>query len=211
MATAPQESLTTQPLEAVLVLGKELRRDPDRGRRELAARAAAAAVLWRMHDCVVVCFEAPLRGQTEAGSAIVGRFLAEHGVPDSAVRLSRRSRSTREEVLLLAAAAHSHGWKRIAVVTSRYHAVRARRMVDEVMGEGGARVVVPEELAEHADAWERERIRAGTPCTEVLRRERRVEALMTVLAYSLRPLPASLRFRVEVVAGGVLRRATARP
>ena len=127
------------------------------------------------------------------------------------MHLSRKSRSTREEVLLLADAAHSHGWKRIAVITARYHAVRAQRMVDEVMGEGAARVVVPEQLEAHADAWERERIRAGTPCTEVLRRERRVETLMTVLAYALRPLPASLRYRVEVVAGGVLRRATARP
>ena len=92
-------------VDAVLILGKELRRDPCRGLAELKARSAAAAALLRLGVPVAVSLEAPLRGQLDAGSALVARLLAELGVEEGKLLAAQITRSTREEALEAAALA----------------------------------------------------------------------------------------------------------
>ena len=71
--------------DAVLILGKELRRDAERARAELRARSAAAAVALRRGVAEVWTLEARLRGQAEAGSDIVRGYLGALGVPPERV------------------------------------------------------------------------------------------------------------------------------
>ena len=122
-------------VDGVLILGKELRHFPERARRELKARSAAAAVALRAHGAqAAVSLEAPLAGQEDAGSAIVASFLGELGVPAERMVLDERTRSTREEAVEGARVADRLGWKRVLVVTSAYHVPRARRVFGDVLG-----------------------------------------------------------------------------
>ena len=186
------------------MLGKELRRDEPRARRELAARAAAAALLWRRHGCSVLTLEAPLRGQRDAGSVIVARLLAAHGLPASAVVAAEESRSTREELLALRRRVRMHRWSHVLIVTSAYHVARSQRICDDVLGSGLGRVLAPEALLAGAPSDLAVPIRAGVPSAATLELERRTERRLSMLAGALFPLPRALRFRVEVVAGALL-------
>ena len=191
--------------DAVQILGKELRRDPERARRELAARSAAAAVLWRRHACPVLTLEAPLRGQADAGSEIVSRLLASHGVPARAIIAAQETRSTREELLALSRRVRARGWTQVLVVTSSYHVARSQRISDDVLGPGVGRVLAPEALLAGAPPPLADAIRAGVVRAEALARERRAERRLSLLALGLRPLPRRLRFGLEVAAGAVAR------
>ena len=84
---------------AVQVLGKELRRAPNRALVELRARTAAASVAVRLGAQYVVSLEAPLRGQVLAGSQIVQSNLHELGIGDEKMVLDCQTRSTREEAV----------------------------------------------------------------------------------------------------------------
>lgn len=196
--------------DAVQVLGKELRRDAERARRELAARSAGAALLWHRHGCPVLTLEAPLRGQTDAGSAIVARFLRAHGVPDTAIEAAEESRSTREEVMALGRRAEVRGWSQVLVLTSAYHVARSQRICDDVLGAGVGRVLAPEALLAGAAPLFAAPIRAGVPGAAALARERAAERRLMGLAALLRPLPRRLRFGLEVAAGAVARGADRR-
>jgi hypothetical protein len=197
-------SLGPRP-DAVQVLGKELRRDAERARRELAARSAGAALLFRRHGCAVLTLEAPLRGQADAGSAIVARLLRAHGVPDAAIEVAEESRSTREEIMALATRVRVRRWGHVLVLTSAYHVARSQRICDDVLGSGLARVLAPEALLAGAAPALAATIRAGVPVGAALARERAVERRLAVLAALLRPLPRRLRFGLEVAAGAAAR------
>lgn len=191
--------------DAVLVLGKELRRFPARARRELAARAAGAVVLWRRHGCPVLALEAPLRGQREAGSAMVTGLLRSHGVPLGDIEAAEESRSTREEVLALRRRARDRGWAQILVLTAAYHVRRSQVICDGVLGPGCARVLAPEALLAGAPPDLQPAIRAGVSTPAALAPEHAVERRLTLLAAVLRPLPRRVRFGVEVAAGAAAR------
>lgn len=190
--------------DAVQVLGKELRHEPERAMRELRARSAAAAVARAGRP--VVTLEAPLRGQPEAGSAIVLRLLATLGVPRGAVVAAQESRSTREEALGLARRAQQRGWRRALVLTSAYHVRRAQRIFDDVAGPGFATVRTPEDFLSAAGGQAADWIAAGTPDAAALAREARTERRFSTFAEILRPLPPALRWQVEVAAAATLRR-----
>jgi uncharacterized SAM-binding protein YcdF (DUF218 family) len=117
--------------DAVLVLGKELRRDPVRGALELRARAAAASAVVRAGVPVVVALEARLRGQATAGSALVADLLHEFGVPGEAMLVQSVTHSTREEALVAFDVCRDQGWSRILAITAAYHVPRARRCLEE--------------------------------------------------------------------------------
>lgn len=191
------------PFDAVLVLGKELRRDPDRGRRELRARAAAAAAAWRAGARRIYTLEARLRGQEQTGSAIVASYLAELGVPAEAIVVDDRTRSTREEVVEAARRFAADGVRRPLAITALYHVHRVLALFEQQ----GLNVAVndPEAMWRFADAREREWIGAGTPDERVMAAEGRVERLLGLLGAPLAPLPLALRSRIEIQAGAWLR------
>lgn len=190
--------------DAVMVLGKELRRDPGRAVRELMARSAAAAAVSRPGERPIIALEAPLQGQDRAGSALVAEYLQRLGVPRARMVLGEITRSTREEALEACRLARERGWSRLLVVTSLYHVPRARRQFEEVFG-APVPVFPPEALLRFARPREREWILRGTPGDRELAVERKVEALLHALALAVRPLPAPLRWRLEVRAAAVLR------
>lgn len=193
---------------AILILGKELRRDPERARRELRARAAAAAVALREGAAFVATLEARLRGQEVTGSELVAGYLAELGVPVDRIVRRDQSRSTREEAVLGAALFAERGVERGIVLTARYHLPRARRL----FAEAGARVELrsPGELTRGATPTELTWIHAGEPTAATFTDEAGSEALFGALEALLRPLPHRVRARLEIEAGGWFRRATER-
>lgn len=191
------------PFDAVLILGKELRRDPERARRELRARAAAASAAWRAGARFVATLEAKLRGQEESGSTIVVMYLRELGVPDEAIVRADVTRSTREEAVQGEALFRERGVRRGLVVTARYHVPRATRLFTDV----GAPAVVhaPTALWRFANDAERAWIAAGEPDEAVMADECRVEAVLSTLARALAPLPVTARSRLEIAAGAAFR------
>jgi uncharacterized SAM-binding protein YcdF (DUF218 family) len=191
--------------DAVLILGKELRRDPERALRELRARSAGAAVALRRGVPEAWTLEAPLRGQPVAGSDIVVGLLAELGVAPGVVVAERQTRSTREEALGARRLVGARGVGRLLVVTSAYHVPRARRVFEDVLGAAAVAVHAPEALLQGATAQERDWIREGHPRPADLAHECRVEALWSGLERLIAPLPASVRWSAEVRAGALLR------
>lgn len=189
-------------------MGKELRRDPGRGRAELRARAAAAAVAWSRGVPTIVALEARLRGQDLAGSVMVADDLRRHGVPESAMLLAAITRSTREEALAVQERCAAHGWHRILVISAAYHLPRARRCFDEVLGGVIVELAAPEDLLDGADAIQRAEILAAETSLEAMRMERRAERVLTALEVVLTPLPSRLRWGLEVKAGAWLRGAS---
>ena len=195
--------MASVPFDAVVILGKQLKGDPDRAVRELRARSAAASAAWRSGVPVVATLEARLKGQDASGSSLVSGMLAELGVPVTAIVSADRSRSTREEALVAAELLGARGIRRVLVLTARYHTVRARRLFEET----GMHVAVhaPDALWRIANPAERAWIDAGEPDARTLARERRTEGLWESLSALIAPLPVAWRQALEVRAGAALR------
>ena len=192
--------------DGVLILGKELRRDRERALRELRARSAAAAAALRRGAAAVASLEAPLVGQEEAGSVIVARFLSELGVPTEKMILQQTTRSTREEAILGHEVAQAQGWSRTLVITTGYHAPRARRLFEEHFGRQGVTVHSPEAMLRHATPQERSWIIGGASSPEELASEHRVEQVFSAAERALSVLPSRLRWGIEMQAASLLRR-----
>ena len=193
--------------DAVMVLGKELRRDPERARRELRARAAAASAVWRAGAGFVATLEARLRGQAASGSALVAADLRRLGVPDEAMVVQEWTRSTREEAVAAMTLFRERGVRRGLVVTARYHVPRVRRLFADV-GCTGVAVHSPMGLWWLANAAERAWMEEGEPDARVMTEECRVEAVLSLAARALTPLPRPVRAKVEIAAGGLWRGVT---
>ncbi len=185
------------PRDAVLILGKELQRDPERARRELAARAAAASVALRRGARYVATLEAQLAHQSQTGSEIVVALLAELGVDRECMVIAEQTRSTREEVRMAVALLDARGGDRVAAITSTYHVPRVRRYLADHLPEGRYAVFSPECFYRDATPQERAWIRAGTPSPETLAHEGRVERRWLAGAAAFRVLPAPWRYTVE--------------
>lgn len=195
----------------ILILGKELRVDPARGRRELQARAAGAAALWRRAQrrgeaARVLTLEALMRGQDTSGSALVRTFLRELGVPDGAVHAEERTCSTREEVvrgLELLRALNPDPGAEMTILTARYHLARARRLFAEHGAPDGGpiRVIAPEALWRMATAQERAWMAAGVPDAAATQAEARQERILSLAEALIRPMPKGWRARAEIAAG----------
>ncbi len=189
--------------DAVLILGKELRREPDRALRELRARAAAAAAALRAGAACVITLEAHLRGQERSGSALVVGLLGELGVDSTKILRRDLTRSTREEAVLGTACFDERRVRRGLVLTAGYHVARSRRL----FAEAGARAEVhaPHAMWRWANAHEREWIAEGEPSAAAVAREARTERAFTALETAIRPLPHSVRAALEIRMGGWLR------
>lgn len=186
-------------VDAVMVLGKELRMDPERAMRELRARSAAASVALREGAGFVATYEARLRGQERSGSAIVRELLLELGVPEERILIEDWTRCTQEEADAARALVRERGLGRLACVTSTYHVARARRYM-----EGGPIVVTsPETFLQRANAQEAAWIEGGTPDAATLEHEGRIEQVIDLLHATVGRIPG-----LEIAAAAAWRRVT---
>ncbi len=193
------------PFDAVLVLGKGLRRDRERGLRELRARSAAASAAVRAGAGRALSLEAKLEGQDREGSAIVAENLATLGVPAEKTVLRQRSRSTRDEAVLARDLARELGIQRLLVVTSAYHVPRSRQLFEEVLGPRAVSVHGTAALLALANDAERRWILAGEPTIATMAAEARIERLLLTAEAALAPLPRPLRWKIESFAGTLWR------
>ncbi len=196
------------PFDAVLVLGKELRRDPVRARAELRARAAAARAALRAGARFVATLEARLRGQDRSGSDLVSDMLAELGAAPHQVVARSLTRSTREEAVLGAALFLERGARRGLVITAEYHVDRARRLFSEAGA--AAEVHAPEAMWRWASERERVWIASGRPTPGALAAEASSERVLGSLEWLARPLPVGLRSMLEIGAGRAWRGVSGR-
>ncbi len=186
-------------VDAVMVLGKELRTDPGRAMRELRARSAAASVAMREGAGVVATYEARLRGQERSGSAIVRELLLELGVPEDRILVEDWTRCTREEADAARSLVRDRGLGRLACITSTYHVARARRYM-----EGGPILVTsPETFLQRANAVEAAWIEAGIPSAHTQEHEGRIEGALEALHATLGRVPG-----LEIAAAAAWRRVT---
>ena len=186
---------------AVVVLGKELRLDAARGRRELRARAAAAAAVYRATGCRILTLEARMRGQDQSGARLVCGLLSELAVPIAAVVAEERTRSTRAEVQRTAELFPSEP---VWLLTAAYHLPRCRSLLKEA-GQTQAQVFLPEDFLGLATEQDRAWILEGIPDGKVMGEEGRRERLFGLAEGLLGPLPLRIRSRIEVAAGEVYR------
>lgn len=186
-------------MDAILVLGKELRGNPERARNELGARSAAASIAWRRSGGQVFTLEGVLRGQGQAGCEIVRDYLLDLGVTESSIVAKPWTCSTREEVLLSARLMNETGARKLGVITSAYHVARCRRYFVECGISGW--VHTPEVFLKWATDEEKMLIVQGTPGAEALAEEATVERRLGRAEAVLRGFPPSLRWRMEVKAG----------
>ncbi len=186
-------------MDALLVLGKELRRDPERALRELAARSAAAAVAWRCWRVPILALEGVLRGQEEPGCDIVQREFVTLGVPADQVVARPWTCSTREEVLRSVELLDQMKGCRMLAITAAYHVPRTRRYFRQA--QRSVRVASPEAFLRGANERERQQILAGTPDARSLemelRAERKLDRVETLVGF----LPDSVAWHLEVQSG----------
>ena len=100
-------------------------------------RAFHAAELYREGLApVVVASGRMLRANTSLAD-IMTHDLESFGIPAaSIVKFSHRAKNTREEAEALRGLIASHGWKRILISTSNYHARRARFIFERTVPRG---------------------------------------------------------------------------
>ena len=195
-------------IDAVMILGKELRNDPERARRELAARAAAASVALRRGAHWIAAVEARLKGQEQSGSSMVADLLAELGIPADQVVTEDHSRSTREEAIKAVHILNDRVAGTLCVITAAYHVPRVQRYFSQVLPQLRFHVTSPETFLPWANDTERAWIEAGTPTREVMAREGRTERLLSTLGEVASRVPYG--WRLEMAAAAWLRRADER-
>jgi len=104
--------------DALIVLGDD---------NYAADRAFHAAELYREGVAPVVVASGRMLRQNFSISDVMEHDLESFGVPaKSVVKLSHRAQNTRDEAAEVARLIQARGWKRVLVVTSNYHARRAR-------------------------------------------------------------------------------------
>jgi len=102
-----------------------------------ADRAAHAADLYRSGIAPQIVASGRLLRSYAGIGEIMEHDLESRGVPATAiVKFPHRSDNTREEAEALASFAAGRGWKRVLIVTSNYHARRARFIFGRVFRPG---------------------------------------------------------------------------
>jgi uncharacterized SAM-binding protein YcdF (DUF218 family) len=131
MRLAGQQWVVNEPAiqaDVILVLGDD---------NYAGDRAAHAAELYRAGLAPQVVASGRLLRPYAGIAEMIERDLESRGVPAaSIVEFSHRAANTREEAEALRGLVVSRGWKRVLVVTSDYHARRARFIFDHVFPPG---------------------------------------------------------------------------
>jgi uncharacterized SAM-binding protein YcdF (DUF218 family) len=111
--------------DALIVLGDD---------NYAADRAFRAAELYREGVAPVVVASGRMLRQNAGIADLMEHDLESFGVPaTSIVKLKHRAQNTREEAVEASRLIQARGWKRITVVTSNYHARRARFIFERVL------------------------------------------------------------------------------
>lgn len=121
------------PYDAVVVLGGMI--DPESMRRsgqleltEAVDRISRAAILLRTGQARMVLVSGGLvfpQPGDPSEAAVLGGWLRDQGIAPERILLEEASRNTRENALESARIIAAHGWKRVLLVTSAWHAPRA--------------------------------------------------------------------------------------
>jgi uncharacterized SAM-binding protein YcdF (DUF218 family) len=117
-----------QPADAIVILGAPIRADQTLS--SLAEERVRVGIdLYREGLAPVVCVTGghcpPGCEQTEAEAEGAARWLRAAGVPESALRIDRLARSTRDNAARAAALLLPEGRKRVWLVTQPFHLRRA--------------------------------------------------------------------------------------
>lgn len=116
------------PSDALIVLGDD---------NYAADRAFRAAELYRAGVAPVVVASGRMLRRNVSLAEIMEHDLESFGVPaGSIVKLEHHAQNTREEAIEVARLIQSRGLKRVLVVTSNYHARRARFIFERVLPPG---------------------------------------------------------------------------
>lgn len=111
--------------DVIVVLGAGLRRD-NTPTATLRTRSSRAADLWHQGIAPrVICTGAVPRLATISEAEGCRQVLLAAGVPDEAILLENRSRSTEENALYTAELMQANNWNSAVIVSSRYHLFRA--------------------------------------------------------------------------------------
>ena len=111
--------------DALIVLGDD---------NYAADRAFHAAELYREGIAPVVVASGRMLRRNVSIAEVMEHDLESFGVPSTAiVKLTHRAENTREEAGEAARLIQARGWKRVVVVTSNYHARRARFIFERVL------------------------------------------------------------------------------
>lgn len=117
-----------QSADVIIVLGAGLRRDNQPG-PALIRRAAQAAALYQAgYAPVVICSGGKPGNRIRSEADACAELLRGDGVPDSAIVLEDRSRSTEENAFQTRSLMDANGWKTAIVVSDNYHLFRALRL-----------------------------------------------------------------------------------
>jgi uncharacterized SAM-binding protein YcdF (DUF218 family) len=124
-----------------------------------AVRAARAAALFRAGMAPhVVATGRSLRSYATT-TDLMKRDLVDHGVPAAAILpLTHRADDTREEAVAVSEFVHSHGWKKILLVTSNYHTRRSEYIYERTLPPGTQlRVISAPDVEYDPQSWWRTR------------------------------------------------------
>lgn len=114
-----------QPSDAIVVLGDD---------NYAGDRAFHAAELYREGVAHAVVASGRLLRQNVSLADVIDRDLESFGVPaGSVVKLSSRAENTREEAEEVSRLIQARGWRRVMIVTSNYHARRARFIYGRIL------------------------------------------------------------------------------
>jgi uncharacterized SAM-binding protein YcdF (DUF218 family) len=121
------------PYDVVVVLGgmvdgAAMQRSGQLELNDAVDRISRAAILVRTGQARQVLISGglafPLPGEVPEAELLAG-WLRDQGIPADRIVVEPRSRNTRENALESAALVAKHGWKRVLLVTSAWHAPRA--------------------------------------------------------------------------------------
>jgi uncharacterized SAM-binding protein YcdF (DUF218 family) len=115
------------PAQAIVVLGSGVSEDGILDDESLR-RAVQGIVLYRKGLGPKILFTGYTLPGGPAEAQVRGNLARQLGVPDEAVLVETRTRTTREEAALAARALQGEGIRRILLVTDAQHLVRARQL-----------------------------------------------------------------------------------
>ena len=112
-----------QPADAIVVLGAA--QYVGRPSPVLKARLDHAISLWRRQLAPRVIFTGGFgAGDTTSEAAVSRRYALKHGIPDSAIFLEDRGRTTSESMRSVAALGEAWGVRRVILVSDPFHMMR---------------------------------------------------------------------------------------
>jgi uncharacterized SAM-binding protein YcdF (DUF218 family) len=114
-----------QAADVIIVLGAGLRRDNTPG-PALTRRTLHGANLWKQGLApVIICAGGKPGNRTRSEADACAELLRGQGIPDSAIILEERSRSTEENALYSRELMDARGWQTAILVSDPYHLFRA--------------------------------------------------------------------------------------